>query len=237
MTTVSPPSPTQPQSIVHKLGRMVSPFAKQSSQRRLRLSLTKLAKDVFDDSEMTEHTEESDLTERTHRTLEVTEHDDQSSNDSFGECSVAFEESILDFVALNDKESDFFVPLNQNEFLVECFMTNECSDVTFIVHFYAADSALSEPIEDLILIRSMEAGSHCQCRRVNAELAPLFTKKLNIDPKQPTIVAIRNGAVISQISDISSSGCWELEKWIADTGILEQPKSASEFARLNTLSC
>lgn len=228
MTTLSPPTPTKPQSIVHKIGRVGSvmklPFGKQRSQRKLKIRLSKIAKDLFDESELTEHT------------LDITEHED-SMHDSLGECSLQLEESTSPTVALNEQDEGFFVPLNQNEFLIECFMTNECSDITFIVHFDAEESALSDSIEDVILIRSMEAGSHCQCRRVNARLAPLFTAKLGIDASQPTVLAIRNGTIISRISDISSSGCWELEKWIADTGVLEKKKTSSEFLSLNTLSC
>jgi len=113
-----------------------------------------------------------------------------------------------------ETEEDFFVSLDQNELLTECFMTNECSDTTFIVHFCADDSNLTEDIEDVILIRAMEAGSNCQCRRVNSRSAPLFTAKLGIDPEQPTVVAIRNGNAIDRISNISLSACLELEKWI-----------------------
>lgn len=134
------------------------------------------------------------------------------------------------------EEEDFFVSLDQNEFLIECFMSNEYSDITFIVHFYAEDSALSYDVEEIILIRSMEAGSNCQCRRINSRLAPLFTTKLGIDPEQPTIVAIRNGAVVDRISDISP-GCWELEQWLSDNGILKQKSDNNAFPNTNVHSC
>jgi len=149
-------------------------------------------------------------------------------------CGSDEEDSAREIV---ETEEDFFVSLDQNELLMECFMTNECSDTTFIVHFCAEDSTLTEDIEDVILIRAMEAGSNCQCRRVNSRSAPLFTAKLGIDPEQPTIVAIRNGDTIDRISNISSSACLELEKWISDTEVLTNKPEGPMFPSMNTHSC
>ena len=209
---------------MHKIGRAGSviplPFGKQRSRRKLRVSISR----ILSETSLTENTEE--LTER-----------DDSIVESLGECSFRWEDSVYESKPQNELEEDIFVPLDQNEFLVECFMTNEYSDVTFIVHFYNEESAIGDSIEDCLLVRSEAAGSHCQLRRVNARHAPLFTKKLGIDTEQSTVLAIRNGAIISRISDISSCGCWELEKWIADTGVLEKKQNLSEFQSLNTLSC
>ncbi|CAJ1966358.1 unnamed protein product [Cylindrotheca closterium] len=238
----------RPQSIVHRIGRMSSsislPFGKKSAKTFTKNSKKdkKIKKKCTRKSTKIVKKEETTLTlaESSHSAALTSETVDEfgslcHSDEDFSEGTMGGEN--LD-QSTHHEEEDFFVALNQNEFLIECFMTNECSDQTFIVHFYAEDSpSLSYDIEEAILIRTMESGSNCQCRRVNSRLTPLFTAKLGIDPDQPTIVAIRNGVVVDRISDISP-GCWELEKWISDTGILTQkPDNNSAFPSMNVHSC
>ena len=230
----------RPQSIVHRIGRLSStislPFGKKCAKTTNSKKDDKKVKKIHKSKsvqrdETTEIRAGSSSTAVTAATVEefgsVCHSDEDFSEGGLGDNQ---EQST------SHEEEDFFVALNQNEFLIECFMTNECSDVTFIVHFYAEDSALSYDIEEAILIRSMEAGSNCQCRRVNSRLTPLFTAKLGVDPEQPTIVAIRNGIVVDRISDISP-GCWELEKWVSDTGILTQKPDNHAFPSMNVHSC
>eukprot|EP00526_Cylindrotheca_closterium_P019196 CAMPEP_0113636482 /NCGR_PEP_ID=MMETSP0017_2-20120614/19047_1 /TAXON_ID=2856 /ORGANISM="Cylindrotheca closterium" /LENGTH=220 /DNA_ID=CAMNT_0000547367 /DNA_START=24 /DNA_END=682 /DNA_ORIENTATION=- /assembly_acc=CAM_ASM_000147 len=209
----------QPQSIVHHLSRMgskmVVPFRKQQGRsaprRRKRCS-------KHDDEESLQ---QSQRTSASAPPTEPADSHDEWSATSDHDCYN--DESVRQHSALHEEDeedNDFFIPLDQNEFLIECFMANECSDVTFIVLFSAGRCNLSEQLEDVILIRTMESGSNCQCRRVDSYKAPMFTKKLQIDLEQPTLVAIKNGSVVSRISNISPSGCWELEKWLTDTKIL-----------------
>lgn len=235
MTFIKCLSPKRPQSIVHKIGRLSSSIALPFSHKTEHKSNSEKSKKDNKKSvpKFYKNRESSSLV--TLNSLTVKEFSSAyGSDDDFSVVSVD-ERSLGKSNKLNDEE-DFFVDLDQNEFLMECFMTNECSDVTFLVHFHAEDSALSEHIEDIILIRTMEAGSNCQCRRVNSRLAPLFTAKLGIDPEQPTVVAIRNGSVIHRISDISS-GCWELERWLVDTHILKQNPDRDAFPSINIHSC
>ena len=229
MTTLSSPKPIKPQSIVHQIGRMgslvASPFVKSKSQKNLRASISKVVKSLS-------------CSELTQLTADLTLNDESMSSEEIGESSLRSCDLLRESPSpQHNYVDDFFVHLDQNEFLMECLLTNKYSDMTFIVHFYAEDSQIAEAIEDCIVARSIEAGSQCQLRRVNAKLAPLFTKKLGIDAEQSTVVAIRNGSVISRISDISSSACWELDKWLTNSGVLEKKECSSEFLSLNTLSC
>lgn len=130
-------------------------------------------------------------------------------------------------------EEELFETLDQNQFLIECFMSNERSDVTFLVHFFNEDSAISDEIEEHVSRMVQDQASKCQCRRVNARLAPLFTAKLGIDPEQPTIVSILNGKVLAKLTDISSSVCFEIEEWIMENDILNQLEMGS-FSNLST---
>jgi hypothetical protein len=148
--------------------------------------------------------------------------------------------SIPEQITTSDDESDsvdeeIFQTLDQNEFLVECFLTNECSDVGFIVHFFNEDSStISEKIEEQVIRLVRESSSKCQCIRIDARLAPLFTRKLGIDPGQPTVVAIRNGAVVDKASDfLPRSLRHELERWILETGILCQSDDDDSFSNLS----
>jgi hypothetical protein len=131
-------------------------------------------------------------------------------------------------VAPSDDEKDsvdeeIFQTLDQNEFFVECFLTNECSDVGFIVHFFNEDSTISVKIEELVTRLVRESSSKCRCLRVDARLAPLFTRKLGIDPEQPTVVAIRNGKLVDKASDFWPRTLRNvLERWILGSGILFQ---------------
>jgi hypothetical protein len=236
--------PGRPQSIVHRFGRMKNnislPFGKKSEKttspkkekKEKKVKKTRKSKNVRR-SETSKSPEKSTasvaLTTSTIDELGSTCY----STEDFSERG-ALEEKLA--ISTDENEEEFFVALNQNEFLIERFMTNECSDVTFIVHFDAEDSALAEHIEDVVLIRSMEAASNCQCRRVNSRKTPLFTAKFGIDPEQPTIVAIRNGKVVDRITDISS-GCWELENWLQETGILSHQTDRDVFPNMNIHSC
>lgn len=181
------PSSTQepiqkPQSIVHKLGRMGSKITnplrkqvtgkRQNSQNRRKCA----TKDMMIPSSVT------------------TEDTNYDSPDEWLATPYCYDDSVQQNALHEDTESsEFFIPLDQNQFFVECFMTNECSDASFIVLFCAGKCSLSEQIEDVVLIRTMEAGSNCQCRRVDSRQAPLFTAKLQIDPTNQRLWRSRTG--------------------------------------------
>lgn len=149
--------------------------------------------------------------------------DDTESSEAASSVSLG---SIPLLITTTDDENDsidaeIFQTLDQNECLVECFVTNEHSDISCIVHFFQEDSAISKKIEDQVTTLVRESSSECQCLRVDARLAPLFTAKLGVDPGQPAIVAIRNGTVIDAASNFSSKLVrYEVERWVLETGIL-----------------
>ena len=132
------------------------------------------------------------------------------------------------------EDNGLFETLDQNDFLTECFVTNGQSDVVFLVHFFNQETSISEAVEDVLSIRVLETNSKCECRRINSKSAPLFTAKLQIDPEQPTIVAIKNGKVLSKVSDISSSQCTEVNHWLTRTRILQSPSTSEAFSGLST---
>ncbi|CAJ1945145.1 unnamed protein product [Cylindrotheca closterium] len=218
----------QPQSIVHHLSRvgskMTIPFRNQGSAPRRQHKI--------------QHSYSHDDEETLHHTKRTSESED-SIGESHDEWSATFDcysETARQHDSAHEnkeEESAFFTPLDQNEFLMECFTANECSDVAFFVLFCPEKCCLSDQLEEIVAIRTIEAGSNCQCRRVHSHKAPMFTKKLDIDIEQPTLVAIKNGSVVDKISNISSPGCWELEKWLTDTKLLTQ-EGESDFRCLST---
>jgi hypothetical protein len=224
-------SQQQPQSIVHHLSRMGSKMAVPFRKQRSPLG--------HDDDE-----ESLQLSKRTSASTSRSEPEDcvDESHDEWSVASDCHNGSARQHCALHEEdeevrdESDVFVPLDQNEFLIECFMTNQCSDVTFIVLFSARKCYLSDQLEEIVAIRPMASWSNCQCRRVDSRKAPMFTQKLQIDMEKPTFVAIKNGSVVGKMSNISPSG-WELEKWLTDTKLLTKKDSESDFQRLSTGSC
>ena len=127
----------------------------------------------------------------------------------------------VDNSTISDEE--VFETLDQNGFLMECFMTNSNSDVGFILLFFFNDECtISDTIEKEVskLILS-QITSRCQCRRINSRQAPLFTAKLGVDPEHSaTLVAMRNGDVIDKLSTCTPDACSEVESWLLETGIL-----------------
>jgi hypothetical protein len=91
---------------------------------------------------------------------------DEFCNESIQE---SFYGNVTDCIA-----EEIFETLDQNQFFIECFMLNERSDITFLVHFFHQDSTISYGIEEHVSKLVMDSTSRCQCRRVNARLAPLF---------------------------------------------------------------
>ncbi|CAJ1966352.1 unnamed protein product [Cylindrotheca closterium] len=237
----TPERQQQPQSIVHHLSRMGSKMAvpfrmKQCSPLRRRLK----------------HGDEEGTLQSSKRTTvstSLTELQDTvyESNDEFSATSDWFndsdrqhhfslhEEDEAKSTSSDEETEDVFISLDQNEFLMECLMTNQCSDVTFIVMFSAGSCYLSKHLEEIVAIRTAKSGCNCQCRRVHSRKAPMFTQKLQIDVDQPTLVAMKNGSVIGKMSNISPSG-WELDKWLTDTNLMTKRDSESDFQSLSTRS-
>ncbi|CAJ1945592.1 unnamed protein product [Cylindrotheca closterium] len=96
--------------------------------------------------------------------------------------------------------------IDQNDLLVECFKNGaDDHDSGFVVHFFSdhdADSiSISQEIDSYLETRLFDAimtSSAWKCRRVNARLAPVVTKILDIDPDQPTVVAIKHGVMVTK---------------------------------------
>jgi hypothetical protein len=213
--------PQKPQSIIHHIGRLGLKLAKSLSSHK---SANSLGLDSIP------------------RLVATADHGDHSGSSSVHEncaydsadkvCDESIQESFHG--SLNDCiAEEIFETLDQNHFLIECFMSNERSDITFLVHFFNEDSTISDEIEEHVSRLVRDSASRCQCRRVNARRAPLFTGKLGIDPEQPTLVSIQNGAVIEKLSNFSSSVRSEVEEWITVKDILNQLVTGS-FSNLCT---
>ena len=56
--------------------------------------------------------------------------------------------------------------------------------------------------------------------RIDAKLAPFVTSKLRISNKQPAVIAMKNGLVVSRISDFSTADCEELKIWASTIELL-----------------
>eukprot|EP00980_Cylindrotheca_fusiformis_P010685 scaffold2391_cov113-Cylindrotheca_fusiformis.AAC.2 len=215
----------KPQSIIHHIGRLgskvVKPLSKHSSGGGKVVM-------VWDQNGIEGCSNVSSL-DSTPPMIAISDHccsnagscsgDEDFGNDSSDEFGTAgIEESCVKSGTIRNSVKDsideeVFETLDQNEFLTECFMLNEHSDVTFLVNFFCEESAISDEIEEVISRLVTESRSKCQCRRVKARMAPLFTTKLKIDPEQPTLVAIENGSVLSKLTDILSTED-EVKEWL-----------------------
>jgi hypothetical protein len=214
--------PQKPQSIIHHIGRLGFKLAKPLSNRKIAnfyYSALSSLKSVPRLIATTDHGSTNGLSSV----------DEKRTCDSADESiQESFYGGVIGCIA-----EEIFETLDQNQFLIECFMWNERSDTTFLVHFFDQDSTISSEIEEHVSRLVMDSASRCQCRRVNARLAPLFTAKLGIDPKQSTLVSIQNGVVTDKLSDFSSSVRSEVEEWIMVNGTLNQLEAGS-FSNLCT---
>lgn len=235
----------KPQSIVHHIGRLGSKIVRPISirRKRIRTERKKLAEGSHKQSITVSESDTSSILESlsvqstssmtlfSHESSAPVSDDDSSQgdyhtidSDDLFSCSDNEEEP---------EEEGLFETVDQNEFLLECFLTNEHSDVLFLVHFFNPQTYISEAVEDVLSIRVLETRSRCECRRIDSKSAPLFTAKLQIDPEQPTILAIKNGKVLSKVSDISSS-CKEVDQWLERTRLLQSNASINAFSSLST---
>jgi hypothetical protein len=226
--------PQKPQSIIHHICRLGLKLAKPLSRRKSAnswgldsigdYSARSSLKSVPRLGATADHGDNSGSSSSVHENCAY-DSVDEFSNESIQE---SFLGSLNDCIA-----EEIFETLDQNQFLIECFMSNERSDITFLVHFFNEDPTISDEIEEHVSRLVMDSASRCQCRRVNARRAPMFTAKLGIDPEQPTLVSIQNGAVIEKLSNFSSSVRSEVEEWITVNGILNQQEIGS-FSNLST---
>ena len=230
----------KPQSIVHHIGRLGSRIAKPICNRRKCLSMNKKG---FPEGNEGSHQQSFTMSESdtsSISTISSITYSDASlqkiSEDSFGTADDTFsfvscddEDSVM-----GEEEEGLFQTIDQNEFLLECFLTNQHSDVLFLVHFFNPETSISDFVEDILSIRVLETKSRCQCRKLNSKNAPLFTGKLQIDPEQPTILAIQNGKILSKVS-MSSSACQEdVDQWLERTRLLHSQRSMDTFLGLST---
>ncbi|KAL3942621.1 MAG: hypothetical protein SGBAC_003222 [Bacillariaceae sp.] len=111
--------------------------------------------------------------------------------------------------------------IDQNDLLVECFMGNDDGDTTFVVHFFSEACLISEEIDDYLETRFFDkTSSDWQCRQVNARLSPLISKILDIDPEQPTVVAVKDGTLVTKQTEFSSPVTAQLDRWMSATKIM-----------------
>ncbi|CAJ1959717.1 unnamed protein product [Cylindrotheca closterium] len=213
MPYVESSNEAKPQSIVNHIGRLGAKIVKPISNHRKRMRMQRKLP-------------ERSLTSSQKNAVAVSEDGSCNSDEiSF------FGDDHENELGQVDMEG-IFETMDQNEFLIECFVTNGQSDVVFLVNFFNQETSISNAIEDVLSKRVLETKSKCKCRRINSKRAPLFTAKLQIDPEQPTIVAIKNGKVLSKVSDISSSECTEVENWLARTRILQSVAPRETFSGL-----
>jgi hypothetical protein len=104
--------------------------------------------------------------------------------------------SSLDFTSVHEYRT-----INQIEFMMDCLIAN--TNGSFLVHFYVEDSFVSENIDKANGTTCSRSIKLC-CLRINSRLAPLMTAKLNIQNELPTVVAMKDGSVVSRISEFSS---------------------------------
>ncbi|CAJ1959720.1 unnamed protein product [Cylindrotheca closterium] len=217
----------KPQSILHHIGRLGFKIAKPIANRRKR---TRMERTVQKGSM------KQSVAQSVSDTMESSEDGSFQQEDYHDAMNGEEDEFSLSFSDFEVKEEcrGIFETLDQNEFLTECFVANGRSDIVFLVHFFNQGTFISNAIEDVLSKRVRETNSKCECRRINSTHAPLSTIKLQIDPEQPTVVAIKNGKVLGKVSDISSSECTELDQWLARTGILQKVATGESFSGLST---
>lgn len=240
----------KPQSIVHHIGRLGSRIAKPISKKRSRMQMQRklagLGKSSSGHSTIqTECDASSIMTPASISSSASLDGCLVSDDSSHADCHTVDGDDAFSFFSgiheeeLEEDEDDdesVFVTLDQNEFLLECFMTNGQSDVLFLVHFFNQETSISNDIENVLSTHILESRSRCECRRIDSKGAPLFTAKLQIDPEQPTIVAIKNGKVLSKVSDISSSDCAEVTQWLTRTRILQTNAATDTFTGVSTIA-
>lgn len=145
---------------------------------------------------------------------------DETSASSSGPSSIAESQLPLqdDYTSVSD-DSNYslnsiithdleYRTIDQNEFLIDCIMNEQGS---FFVHFVAEKSPLTEAIDKQM--EQVRKQSLCRCLRIDAKLAPLMIAKLKINANTPTVVALKNGSLVSRISSFSSADCKEVQKW------------------------
>ena len=113
--------------------------------------------------------------------------------------------------------------IDQNDLLAECFMgKDDTSDSAYAIHFFDEDSTISDDIDNfletrLLLVNDDSSCTHWKCRRVNTRRAPFFARILDIDPEQPTVVAIKDGIMVSKQTEFSSNVEPQLQRWMTAT--------------------
>ena len=111
-----------------------------------------------------------------------------------------------------------FEIVNQNEF-VDNVLIDNCSDTDCIVHFRNESSPLSTDVEGRLLEVLRDTPKRkFELYCIDSQMAPYFTKKLNINKEEPTLLRFKNGKLIGRISFESFERCCcNLEQWLKDT--------------------
>lgn len=242
----------KPQSIVHHIGRLGSRIAKPIKKRNRRRRQRKLRDGSIKSSANSTQSASDNSSIMSPETIisiapsldcpvAISDDDDGSFISGAGPDydHTSDQESFFSDIEEGELEDEeeaegLFETLNQNEFLLECFLTNEQSDVIFLVHFFNQETSISDAVEDVLSLRVLETKSKVECRRIDSKSAPLFTAKLQIDPEQPTVVAIKNGKVLSKVSNVSTAECTEVNQWLTRTKILQNNTSNDTFSSVST---
>jgi hypothetical protein len=112
----------------------------------------------------------------------------------------------------------FFETVNQNEF-VDGVLIDSCNDIDFLVHFYSEDTTFSDHMEDQLLkLVQVASRNEYVLYRIDSQMAPYFTSKLQINPDQTTVLRFKNGQLLGRISEFSSDSCYsDLQRWLKAT--------------------
>jgi hypothetical protein len=115
-------------------------------------------------------------------------------------------------------EVEEYQTIDQNKFMNDYFINGRGS--LLFVHFYEEGNSISEAIDKQMENRATSGQSQCKYMRIEARIAPLVTAELNINAEHPTVVAMKDGALINKISDFMHEDCGELNQWTATIELL-----------------
>lgn len=210
-------SSAEPQSIVHKVIRMVEKnkvgdkiqlLRRSSSTRSFRSSVT---------SKLSSPTKSKQ--DRRYSTTAASTAEIQDS---------IWEYSLSELLEVEEGEQDqtpllmSFETIRQNDF-VEKVLMDVASQITFIVHFFNdASSACWETekcLAEVLFDAIPSSEDDYVCYRINSQMAPYFTSRLRIDPNSPsTLLQLINGQVTGRLTgSLGNQSRSKIQEWLMPT--------------------
>jgi len=136
-----------------------------------------------------------------------------TTNSKYDDMTLTSEESSDEFPIA----SSGYRSVSQNELLFDCMVSGE--ELLFI-HFSIPDNAISKAIDKQMKLLANSSVSGCRHMRICSVETPIARNKFQVKDNVPTIVAMRDGKVISRLSEFESDNARELKEWASTIELL-----------------